>query len=196
MASSSTTLHPMVLWAQRKEHIFVTIQVEAKNPKLQITETAISFSGEGEKKTAYACEIPLFAPVDADAMKQAQSARHIQLLIPKQDKDAEWWPRLTKEKIKHQCIKVDFDKWKDEDEVEAAGGDADFGMPGMGGNFDLNSMMSQMGGLGDERPDLGELGGDDDSDNEQLPDLEDDDPDEPKPSTAAVSDATAATAAT
>ena len=67
------------------------------------------------------------------------------MVLRKKNKQADYWQRLTKEKIKTPYIKTDFSKWVDEDEQdEAAGGadDEDFagmgGMPGMGG----------MGGMG------------------------------------------------
>ncbi|KAK5972836.1 CS domain-containing protein [Trichostrongylus colubriformis] len=95
------------------------------------------------------------------------NTRVIELHIPK--KEAKWWPRLLKEKGKVHWLKVDFDKWKDEDDSGA-----EDGMPGFGGGaggFDLNSYMNQMGG-GGGAPDFDGL--DDESDGD-MPDLEDDD---------------------
>jgi len=66
----------------------------------------------------------------------------------------EEWPRLREEKQKVQWIKVDWKRWKDEDD-EDEGAAAPFDMTGMD---DMN---------------FGDMGGDDfDSDDEDLPDLD------------------------
>merc|ERR1712060_929439 len=88
-----------------------------------------------------------------------------------EDKEAEYWPRITKEKVKNSRITVDWSKWVDEDEEDEApemGGDfdpsamqgfggggmpgmgGDGGMPGMGGagGMDMAAMMQQMYGMG------------------------------------------------
>jgi hypothetical protein len=65
--------------------------------------------------------------------------------LRKKDVELEFWPRLTREKVKNTYIKTDFSKWVDEDEQDGEGtkleddmGDTGDmggmgGMPGMGG---------------------------------------------------------------
>lgn len=62
--------------------------------------------------------------------------------IVKKDKQYEYWPRLTKEKVKNAFLKTDFSKWVDEDEQDGApvedpeldmGGGMGGGMGGPGG---------------------------------------------------------------
>merc|ERR1711983_733020 len=51
-----------------------------------------------------------------------------------------YWPRLCKDKTKQHWLKIDFNKWRDEDdESDEEGG---------GQGQDLEAMMKQMGGLG------------------------------------------------
>ena len=83
-----------------------------------------------------------------DESKWNTKGRNIILNIVKQDQDASYWPRLTKDKIKNAHIQADWSKWVDEDEEDEAkplgedwnqdnmnafGGGGMPGMPGMGG---------------------------------------------------------------
>jgi hypothetical protein len=47
--------------------------------------------------------------------------RNIELILKKKD-DGPYWQQLTKEKQKFHWLKVDFNKWKDEDDSEDEGG--------------------------------------------------------------------------
>ena len=97
--------------------------------------------------------------------------RNVIVTLSKKAKEEEYWPRLTKDKVKNHKIQIDWSKWVDEDEVadsaDPAGFDADAmqgfgggagGMPGMGGmgGMDLASMMG--GGAGG-MPGMGGAGG-------------------------------------
>lgn len=56
--------------------------------------------------------------------------RQIELVLKKKEDKGPYWPHLTKEKNKYHWLKVDFNKWKDED-------DSEDDMEGMeGGGFD------------------------------------------------------------
>lgn len=57
--------------------------------------------------------------------KTTIGGRYIELLLQKPSDDTKYWPYLTKEKKKYHWLKVDFKKWKDEDDTdeEVAGGD-------------------------------------------------------------------------
>jgi hypothetical protein len=65
------------------------------------------------------------------------SSRSLSLTILKKDLKFEYWPRLTKEKVKNAFLKTDFSKWVDEDEqngeIAVAEDGPDMGMGGMGG---------------------------------------------------------------
>lgn len=72
------------------------------------------------------------------------SSRSLSLVIQKKDLEPEYWPRLTKEKIKNAFLKTDFSKWVDEDEqdeVAALPEEPDLGMgggmPGLDGGMDF-----------------------------------------------------------
>ena len=55
-----------------------------------------------------------------DESRWNTKGRNIILNIVKADKDAEYWPRLTKDKVKNAHIQADWAKWVDEDEEQEA----------------------------------------------------------------------------
>ena len=80
------------------------------------------------------------------AVVKAESAwntkgRNVIITLAKTDKEAEYWPRLTKDKVKNSRITVDWAKWVDEDEEDDAGNAE------MDGAFDP-AMMNAFGGGG------------------------------------------------
>jgi len=111
--------------------------------------------------------LEFYKPVDASKARRIPSDRSIQYVVSKKE-SGPFWPRLLKTDKKMHWVKIDFNKWKDEDELSEDDG---------GQKFDFNDMMGSMGGMQggmggfDGKPDLDDL---DDSDNEELPDLEDD----------------------
>lgn len=46
--------------------------------------------------------------------------RNIEFILKKKE-DGPFWPQLTKEKVKYHWLKVDFNKWKDEDDSDDEG---------------------------------------------------------------------------
>jgi prostaglandin-E synthase len=83
-----------------------------------------------------------------------------------QAEEGPYWARLLADKTKAHWLKVDFGKWKDEDDSDAEG---EGGAPGGGGGGgDLEEMMKNMGGLGGGgmggmggMPGMGGMGGED-----------------------------------
>jgi prostaglandin-E synthase len=185
--SSTATRFPPVRWAQRKDSLFITIDLQGvKNPELTVTKDAIKFKGEaqshgtGPETHVYALDLNLYDEINTDDVKENRTDRTLRLLIGKKE-SGPFWPRLVKDAAKVSYIKTDFDRWVDEDEEDeapgltdgfdmsqfaqmlgGAGGGAGGGMGGGAGGFD----MSQLGDL------AGAVGDDSDSDEEaDLPDL-------------------------
>ena len=108
---------------------------------------------------SYAFALDLFAEVDPKVRSLFYSTRYtltaiqlstkrltsrsLNVVLRKKELKSEFWPRLTKEKLKTPFIKTDFSKWVDEDEQDGnpTKDDEDFvgGIPGMddgmGGGF-------------------------------------------------------------
>ncbi|KAF7340103.1 CS domain-containing protein [Mycena venus] len=182
-----TTVHPEVLWAQRssesdetKNIIYLTINLpDIQESSLKIRPPAHQNNLRGNiwKKTGhekkYAFNLEFFSEIVPEKSSKKLSTRSLYLVLRKKENQAEYWPRLTKEKVKNAYIKTDFSKWVDEDEQDGqeAKDDADLedamggmgGMPGMGG-MGMPGMggmgmpgMPGMGGMG--MPGMGGMGG-------------------------------------
>ncbi|KAK9304304.1 hypothetical protein QLX08_004294 [Tetragonisca angustula] len=165
---------PPVVWAQRKEILFVTICLEdCKDPVINIEPQIIYFKAiGGTEQKIHEVTINLYGEIVPDRTIQNLRGRTLELVLVKKEKGP-YWPRLTKEKMKAHWLKCDFNKWKDEDDS-----DDDDGMEESGN--DLEEMMRQMGGLegtGDSKTNfdnldaLGNEGKGMDSDDDDLPDL-------------------------
>ena len=57
-----------------------------------------------------------YAPLVKAESKFNCKGRNPIFTLAKKDKDQEYWPRLTKEKVRNTRITVDWDRWLDEDE--------------------------------------------------------------------------------
>ncbi|WFD01238.1 p23 chaperone protein wos2 [Malassezia yamatoensis] len=202
---------PEVLWAQRsssedeeKNLLYLTFNVpnleEGDKTKLEITPTHLHFSATVPDDTAkgiqgnkYIFDMDFYEEVKAGHEKKQLTAKSLFVIIPKAKKAEEYWPRLTKEKIRLHNVKTDFQRWVDEDEQDgqdenempdanALGGlGGEGGMPGMGGaggmggmgGMDLQQMLAQMGGGAGGAGGFPGAEGMDDEDGE-ADDLEDD----------------------
>jgi len=132
--------------------VFLTINLtQCKDPKFELTpEGTFSFSGKGgPDQTDHEVKLDLNGPIVVEDCKRL--CNDLKMFFTLAKKETGYWPRLTKEKQRLHWLKIDFDKWKDEDDDEEEEGAAakpdDYNMPGMEG-FDMNAMMAQMGGGG------------------------------------------------
>ncbi|KAI3757440.1 hypothetical protein L6452_04977 [Arctium lappa] len=136
--------HPTLKWAQRADVLFITIDLpDAKDVKLKLEpEGKFYFSATaGADNLPYEIDINLHDKVDVKESKASVGSRNIVYLIKKEE--SKWWNRLLKQEGKTPVfVKVDWDKWVDEDEQdEKAGADMDFG--------DMDFSNLNMGGGGD-----------------------------------------------
>lgn len=118
--------HPITKWAQRSDRVFLTIELpDAKDVKLNLkSEGHFNFSAKGSDDLPYEFDIELFDAVNVEESKAAVAPRTICYLIKKAKSG--WWPRLLKQEGKPPVfLKVDWDKWQDEDDEDA--GFNDFG---------------------------------------------------------------------
>ncbi|KAF8480812.1 HSP20-like chaperone [Russula ochroleuca] len=169
--------HPEVLWAQRssetaeeKNVLFVTINlpdIVESSLQYEPKPTGLSFkaqAGAGESST-YEFNIDLYKEIIPEESGKRLTSRALILSLRKKDLEREYWPRLTKDKIKSPYIKTDFSKWVDEDEQEATGpalDDEDLGgMGGFGGGGPGGGGMGGMPGMGGMggMPGMGGMGG-------------------------------------
>ncbi|XP_066994826.1 prostaglandin E synthase 3 isoform X1 [Anabrus simplex] len=167
MSGEDVAVPPPVMWAQRPNVIFLTICLEdCKNPEIKIENDKVFFKGVGgTEKKPHEVTMQLYKEIDPEKSLKFVRDRNIELILKKKEEGSPYWPQLMKDKKKYHWLKVDFNKWKDEDDSEDEVGQSE----------DLEEMMRQMGGLGgggDNKPSFDDLDAESDSDDEELPDLE------------------------
>ncbi|XP_058107524.1 co-chaperone protein p23-1-like isoform X1 [Magnolia sinica] len=135
--------HPTLKWAQRSDKIYLTVELpDAKDVKLKLEPEGKFIFSATKDGVPYEVDIELFDKIDTEESKVSIGVRHIVYVIKKTEK--KWWGRLLKQEGKPPVfLKVDWDKWVDEeDENEKAGmdfDDMDFSKLGMGGDdFDMD----------------------------------------------------------
>ncbi|GJW05913.1 co-chaperone protein p23-1-like protein [Tanacetum coccineum] len=122
--------HPTLKWAQRADVLFITIDLpDAKDVKFKLEpEGKFYFSATARTDNVpYEIDVNLHDKVDVNESKSSVGSRSIVYLIKKEEN--KWWNRLLKQEGKTPAfVKVDWDKWVDEDEQdEKAPTDMDFG---------------------------------------------------------------------
>ena len=107
---------------------------DVSSEKIELTDTNLNFTGSSGGKD-YEVHIEFFKNVKASAeeSKYKVTPRSVQFYVLKEKDDDEFWPRLLKDKIKEKNqVKIDWDRYVDEDEEEDEGG---FDLSGMEGKF-------------------------------------------------------------
>lgn len=169
---TTKTLHPIVKWAQRsnaddaaKNIVYLTVEVsDPKNLEIDLTETSLKFAADASDDSGikWRFSLEFYEAIDTKELKyNTKVGSHILFVLRKAKAQEEYWPRLTKDKLKHPSLKTDFDRWVDEDEQDEHADDEDDmagmgGMPGMGGmggaggpgGMDFSSMLGGAGGAG------------------------------------------------
>jgi hypothetical protein len=147
-----------IKWAQRSDSLYITIALpDVKDESITLTDTELHFKGTSEDK-AYEVNIKFYKPIDSKNTGSTYKVlpRSVQMHVmkaandDKEEKD-EFWPRLLEDKLleKNQ-VKIDWDRYVDEDEEDEAGGfdtSALEGGMGMGGMPGMGGMGGDMGGM-------------------------------------------------
>merc|ERR1711976_756521 len=174
---ANSRLHPAVVWAQRNDKLYVTINLEdCIEPEIKLEEDKLHFLAKGgPEKKEYEVNIEFFKPINPEESKFTVFPRNVPMLIVKKE-DGPYWPRLLKDTTKQHWLKTDFAKWRDEDDsdTEAGGEDQNFeDMTKQMGSFNAGGAgVPGMGGMG-EMGDMAPPDDEEDSDDEDLPDLPD-----------------------
>jgi len=143
----------LLLWrrAENNDNIYLTVEVsDAKDVKVEIKEDTVTFAATSQGKS-FALDMKLKKKIDAAKSTYAVKGRDLQFLLVKADDSQGWWNALLADKnaYKGRC-KIDWDLWRDEDDVEEkdAGDFGAGGMPGMGGMGGMGMGGMGMGGMG------------------------------------------------
>lgn len=161
-----TAVHPPVLWAQRKDCLYVTVDLQdVESPKVKLDNSGgggdggeekgfgvMRFSGRADGREI-GFDLELGGEVKPEDTKISATARHVFVVVYK--KEEGFWARLQRQKGKLPWLKVDWNKWVDEDD------------DGTKDPFDL-SAIDNFTGL----EDMEGMGDDSDDEEEELPDLD------------------------
>ena len=110
---------PTLKWAQRKDKLYITINVvHSKKPTIEIKGKKMKYEGTDGTKN-YSFEIELYDEIDTENSKYTLDTRNIFLNLKKK-KSGDYWPRLTFDKVKFHWIEIDWNYFVDEDEEEEA----------------------------------------------------------------------------
>ncbi|KAH7656295.1 cytosolic prostaglandin-E synthase protein [Dioscorea alata] len=136
--------HPLTKWAQRSDKVYITIELpDAKDVKLSLQPNGqFHFSATtGAENIPYEIDFELYDKVNVEESKAAVGLRNICYLVKKAE--SKWWSRLLKKEGRPPAfLKVDWDKWIDEDEEHGNKFDDEFG------GMDFSKL--DMGGADDE----------------------------------------------
>jgi hypothetical protein len=133
--------------------------VDVKEENITLTDTELKFEGKSESKD-YQVNIEFLNEVDAEGSTYKVLPRSVQMHILKKEKEEdEFWSRLLKDKaLEKNQVKIDWDRFVDEDEEEEGFDMSNLeGGQGMGGGG-MGGMPPGMGGMGG-MPGMGGMGG-------------------------------------
>ncbi|XP_043722577.1 uncharacterized protein OsI_027940-like isoform X2 [Telopea speciosissima] len=136
--------HPEVKWAQRLDKVYITVLLaDSTNAKVNLEPDGIfTFSATaGAENHLFELKMDLYDKVNVEESKINIGARSIFCVVEKAESG--WWDKLLRgaDKTPHY-VKIDWDKWVDEDDDS---GPADLDMGGM--DF---SKFASMEGMGDD----------------------------------------------
>ena len=157
--------HPPLVSPQLTHNPYSLIDV--KDETINLSDTTLTFKGKSGDKD-YEVNIEFFKAVDAKDSTYKVLPRSIQMHVmkakPEEGEDEEFWPRLLKDKaLEKNQVKIDWDRYVDEDEEEEAGGfdtsalEGGMGMGGMPGMGGMGGMGGMMGGAGGGMGDLASM---------------------------------------
>ncbi|KAK7364719.1 hypothetical protein VNO80_13460 [Phaseolus coccineus] len=109
--------HPEVLWAQRSDKVYLTVALpDAKDVSVKCEPQGLfSFSASGVQDESYSFSLELYGSIGPEGCKTKSGLRNILCSVQKGEKG--WWKRLLKSEEKPApYLKVDWNKWCDEDE--------------------------------------------------------------------------------
>jgi len=131
---SQQTLFAPVVWAQRKDQIFLSITLQdLKQHSIKVEPHKLTFEGTSDNKV-YKADLEFYGEIDPEKSKYVVRPRSADFVLVRKTPGS-YWPHLLKDSGKRNWLKADWNKWKDEEDVESDDGGFDMGgMGGMGGS--------------------------------------------------------------
>ncbi|XP_054712826.1 prostaglandin E synthase 3-like [Uloborus diversus] len=141
-----------VQWAERRTLVYVFIHVpDCKKPDIKLSSDKLVFRGKDEEGTEFENILNFYKDIKVEDSKYSHTDRGIDFVLKKAE-EGPYWNRLLKDNKKYHWLRIDFNRYKDED-------DSDFDANDDG---DFEEMMKKMGGLQSSSNDLDDLTDSDD----------------------------------
>ncbi|XP_013115360.2 very-long-chain (3R)-3-hydroxyacyl-CoA dehydratase [Stomoxys calcitrans] len=113
-------LSPFVYWAQTARHINLKVDLkDAQWTDLKFTPTNLEFKSKGvgaRGLNEYEFDIKFYGLIDDEQCSYKVFDNKIECLIVKSESG--WWTRLIATPQKPHWLKIDFDRWQTEDDLE------------------------------------------------------------------------------
>lgn len=110
--------NPSILWAQDRTHLFITIEIHNfKNQEILFSDNNIKLDGSSGN-IVYQIIIDLHSEIESEGSDWCIKQNKVELNVKKRKNI--YWQKLTKNKQNN--IKIDWQKWRDEDEEEEGEG--------------------------------------------------------------------------
>ncbi|CAG2054365.1 unnamed protein product [Timema podura] len=113
-------LSPFVYWAQTESNLTLKVDLkDVKNPDVQLENKKLQFGAQGygaRGLNKYAFTLDFHSAIDPEESHYKVYDRNVDFTLKK--KESGWWPRITGMPQKPAWLKIDFDRWKSEEDVE------------------------------------------------------------------------------
>lgn len=112
-------LSPCVYWAQTEDQITLKVELkDSKEPNVRFSEKSIKFKTYGlgaRGLNEYQFALNLYSKIDDEDSYYKVFDSKIEFTIRKEE--PAWWPRLVATPQKPHWLKIDFDRWRTEDDI-------------------------------------------------------------------------------
>lgn len=114
------SLSPFVYWAQTEENITLKVELkDVKQSEISLDKQTLQFCAHGQGAKGphkYEFSLDFHLPINTEASNYKVLDSKVDFTLRKQTK--EWWPKLICNPQKPAWLKIDFDRWQSEDDVE------------------------------------------------------------------------------
>ncbi|XP_037960169.1 very-long-chain (3R)-3-hydroxyacyl-CoA dehydratase 3 [Teleopsis dalmanni] len=118
LLDSSHAFSPLVYWAQTEQTLTLKVDLkDSKPPVVDFTPKSLSFSAEGYGArgfNTYKFDLSFYALINDENCTCRVFDNKIEFYMQKCEKG--WWPRLIGTPQKPHWLKIDFDRWRVEDD--------------------------------------------------------------------------------
>ncbi|XP_063226020.1 very-long-chain (3R)-3-hydroxyacyl-CoA dehydratase isoform X2 [Bacillus rossius redtenbacheri] len=112
-------LSPFVYWAQTENNLTLKVDLkDVKDPDVVLEDEEIRFGAHGygaRGLNKYSFALHFHSAINPKECQVKVSGRNVEFVLKK--KEVGWWPRITGTPQKPAWLKIDFDRWKSEDDV-------------------------------------------------------------------------------